>query len=67
MDIGPVSAIRPVVMIRPGSGSSDLSRVAETQNRGHSGEDEYTSADGKASRGLEDEEDSAAPEEPDEA
>ena len=55
MDIGPVSAIRPVTMIRPSPAAPDLSRVVETENRGHSGEDEYTEADRKADRGLEDE------------
>ncbi len=56
MDIGPVSAIRPVTMVRPSPAAPDLSRVGETENRGHSGEDEYTPRDGKAARGLEDEE-----------
>jgi len=63
MDIGPVSAIRPVVMVRPGSGPPDLSRVSGVQNQGHSDEDEYTSAEGRASRGLEDEDDEPAAEE----
>ena len=64
MDISPVSAIRPVTLIRPSSDSPDLSRVTETENRRHSGEDEYTSADSKAGRGLEDEEDEPASESP---
>ena len=62
MDISPVSAIRPVTLIRPSSGAPDLSRVTETENRGHSGEDEYTPGEGKAERGLEDEQDEAAAE-----
>ena len=60
MDIGPVSALRPVTMIRPSPAAPDLSRVGETENRGRSGDDEYTPADGKPPRGLEDEEDEAA-------
>lgn len=60
MDIGPVAAIRPVTMIRPSPGTLDLSRVGETENRGRSGEDEYTPTSRKAARGLEDEEDEAA-------
>lgn len=64
MDIGPVSAIRPVTMIRPSPAAPDLSRVGETENRGHSADDEYTSNDRKAARGLEDEENEATPEDP---
>ena len=64
MDIGPVSAIRPVARITPPTSTSDLSRVTETQHRSQTGEDEYTPADRKASRGLEDEEDDAATEDP---
>lgn len=63
MDIGPVSAVRPVTMIRPSQAAPDLSRVGETENRGRSGDDEYTPADGKPARGLEDEEEEAAGEE----
>ena len=61
MEIGPVPPIRPVAMIRPAASAPDLSRVAEAQNQTHSGDDEYTPA-GKASRGLEDEEDGAGEE-----
>jgi hypothetical protein len=64
MDISPVSAIRPVNMIRPSSGAPDLSRVVETQNRGQSGDDEYTPADRKPERGLEGEGDEMSAEEP---
>ena len=63
MDIGPVSAIRPVTMIRPSPAAPDLSRVGETENRGHSGDDEYTSNNRKAARGLEDVE-NETPEDP---
>jgi hypothetical protein len=62
MDIGPVSASRPVTMIRPSPAAPDLSRVGETENRGHSGDDDYTSNDKKAARGLEDEENETTPE-----
>lgn len=58
MDLGPMSAISPVRAITPSLGAPDLSRVLETENRGRSGDDEYTPADRKAVRGLEDEEDS---------
>jgi len=64
MDIGPVSAIRPVTAIRPSPGSPDLSRVSETQHRSQPGDDDYTPAHRKASRGLEDEEEVAATEQP---
>jgi len=67
MDIGPVPAIRPVTMIRPSPSAPDLSRVAETDNRGHSGDDEYTPADRNASRGLEDDEELSPAEDPTEA
>jgi hypothetical protein len=66
MGIGPISAIRPVSMIRPSPEGPDLSRVVEVEHldqsdqdqsdRDPSGQDEYTPADGKARRGLEDEE-----------
>ena len=65
MDIGPVSAIRPVTSIRSFPGGSDLSRVSEVQHRDQSRDDEYTPADRQASRGLEDEEDEeVAPDDP---
>jgi hypothetical protein len=60
VDISPVSAVRPLTLIRPSPGAPDLTRVTETENRGRSGEDEYTPAEGEAKRGLEDEEDEAA-------
>jgi len=56
MDVGPISSIRPVTMIKPSSSAPDLSRVIEVEYLGQSGDDEYTPADRKASRGLEDEE-----------
>lgn len=60
MDLGPMSAISPVRMIHPAPVAPDLARVLETENRGQSGDDEYTPANRKASRGLEDEEDDLA-------
>jgi len=59
MDLGPISAIRPVTMIRPSASAPDLSRVFEVEYLGQSGDDEYTPANRKASRGIEDEEEEA--------
>ncbi len=56
MGIGPISAVRPVSMIKPSPEDPDLTRVFEVEHMGPSGDDEYTPANGKASRGLEDEE-----------
>ena len=60
MDIGPISAIRPVTMVKPWPTAPDLSRVFEVEYLGHSGDDEYTSNNRKAARGLEDEEEGEA-------
>ena len=60
MEIGPISGVRPVVMIRPSPEAPDLSRVVEVEHPGRSGDDEYTPANRKAARGLEDEEDVSA-------
>ena len=57
MDIGPISAIRPVIKLSPVA--PDLSRVFEVEYLGQPAEDEYTPARRKASRGLEDEEESS--------
>ena len=57
MDIGPISAIRPVTLSQPSRSAPDLSRVMEAEYLGQSAEDEYTPNDRKAARGLEDEED----------
>ena len=62
MEIGPITAVRPVTMIKPSRGAPDLSRVFEVEYLGQSGDDEYTRANGKAARGLEDEEEDAAEE-----
>jgi len=62
MEIGPITAVRPVTMIKPSRGAPDLSRVFEVEYLGQSGDDEYTPANGKAERGLEDEEEDAAEE-----
>ena len=59
MEIGPITAVRPVPMIKPSRCAPDLSRVFEIEYLGQSGDDEYTRANGKAARGLEDEEDDA--------
>ena len=64
MDIAPISAIRPVTPVKPSPSAPDLSRVFEVEYLGHSGDDEYTPANRKAFRGLEDEEDQIAADEP---
>src|SRR5215472_9617714 len=56
MDIAPISGIRPVTSIKPVSVAPDLPRVLEAEYLGQSGEDDYTPGNGKAARGLEDEE-----------
>lgn len=58
MEIGPITAVRPVPMIKVTRGAPDLSRVFEVEYLGQPGDDEYTPA--KAARGLEDEEDDVA-------
>jgi hypothetical protein len=62
MEIGPISALRPVSMIKRPLEDPDLSRVVEVEHGGQSEDDEYTPANRKASRGLEDgEEEGQAP------
>jgi len=56
MDIGPISAISPVTMVKPSPVAPDLSRVFEVEYLGRTPDDEYTPANRKATRGLEDEE-----------
>ena len=56
MDVSPISAIRPATAIRPLRVAPDLSRVFEVEYLGQSSEDEYTHADSKEARGMEDEE-----------
>jgi hypothetical protein len=63
MDIGPISAISRVTMVKPSPVAPDLSRVFEVEYLGHSRDDEYTPANRKASRGLEDEGDETEEEE----
>jgi hypothetical protein len=58
MEIGPITAVRPVPMIKVSQGAPDLSRIFDVEYLGPSGDDEYTGA--KATRGLEDEEDDVA-------
>jgi len=55
MGIGPISAVRPVSMIRPSPQGPDLTQVVEVEHLGQSGEDDCTPADRNAQRGLEDE------------
>ena len=57
MEIGPITAVGPVPMIKLSRRAPDLSRVFEVEYLGQSGDDEYARANGKAARGLEDEED----------
>jgi hypothetical protein len=64
MAIGPIYAVRPVSMIKPSPEDPELSRAVEVEHLGRSEDDEYTPANRKASRGLEDEaedEDHGAP------
>jgi hypothetical protein len=60
MEIGPITAVRPVPVIKLSRSAPDLSRVFEVEYLGQSGDDEYSRANGKAARGLEDEEDDIA-------
>jgi hypothetical protein len=59
MDIGPISAIRPVAMIKPSTAAPDLTRVFEVEYLGQSGDDEYTPTNRNEARRPEDEEDEA--------
>jgi hypothetical protein len=65
MEIGPITAVSPVSRVKLSRGAPDLSRVFEVEYLGPSGDDEYTAANGKAARGLEDEEDDVTAETPD--
>jgi len=67
MDIAPISAIRPVAMVKPSPAAPDLSRVFEAEYLGQSRDDDYTPANRKAVRGLEDEEDATMEEQAAEA
>jgi len=64
MDIGPISAIRPIALVKPSASAPDLSRVFEVEYLGQSRDDQYSSANKKAARGLEDEEGDIQSEEP---
>ena len=64
MEIGPISAVRPVPAIKPSPAAPDLSRVFEAEYLGESGDDAYTPGNGKAARGIEDEDDDFAEEAP---
>ena len=63
MEVGPITAVRPVPMIKVSRDAPDLSRIFEVEYLGPSGEDEYTPA--TAARGLEDEEGDVAVEKED--
>lgn len=52
MAIGPISALRPVSMMKRSPEDPDLSRVVEVEPIGRPEDDEYTSAERDASRGL---------------
>lgn len=54
MDIGPISAIRPVSMVRSQSAAPDLAGVFRVEFQREQDE-RYTPSQQKASRGLEDE------------
>jgi hypothetical protein len=57
MEIGPITALRPVTMIKPSTAAPDLSRVFEVEYLGQSNDDAYTPGNRKGARGLEDEDD----------
>ena len=59
MAIGPISAIRPVSMIKPSSTAPDLSGVFEAEYLGQSSDDEYTPANRTAVQGSVEEEEMA--------
>lgn len=52
VEIGPISGIRPVAMVRPGERSADLGKVFAAELR-HQGGDAEDSPNEKAKRGLE--------------
>ena len=54
MEIGPISAIRPMAMVRPSSSARDLTGVFAVEFSEQPGDDSYA-MNGRASRGLEDE------------
>lgn len=60
MEIGPITAVRPVPMIKVSRGAPDLSRVYEVEYLGQSDDDEYSRGNGRATRGFEDEEEDIA-------
>ncbi len=62
MEIGPISAVRPVPNIKPSPAAPDLSRVFEAEYLGESGDDAYTPGNGIPARGIEDEDDDFAEE-----
>jgi hypothetical protein len=65
MEIGPITAVRPIPSIKRSPAAPDLSRVFEVEYLGESADDAYTPGHSNASRGLEDEEDDLAENAPD--
>ncbi len=62
MEIGPITGIQPVPIIKRSGSAPDLSRVFEVEYLGESADDDYSPANQKAARGLEDEEEDRAEE-----
>lgn len=52
MEIGPISGIRPVAMVKPGTQSADLTKVVSAELRDQRREGDEA-GNGKANRGLE--------------
>lgn len=57
MEIGPITSIRPVPVVRPSRTNDDLSGVFSVEFRKQNQDETYTPSHQKASRGLEDEDD----------
>ncbi len=57
MEIGPISPIRPVQMVKPSPTPPDLSHVFEAEYLGESKDDEYTPSRRKARKAEDDEDD----------
>jgi len=55
MEIGPISGIRPISMVKSPSPAPDLSGVFAVEFRGHQEEDSSLGSSRKAPRGLEEE------------
>jgi hypothetical protein len=55
MEIGPISAIRPITMVKPLRGDVDLSGVFAIEFRKQADDATYSSSQRRIARGLEDE------------